>query len=81
LRRRAPRRPLQLAAVYGNQHHRGTDESAPYRYGDTYTDAKIDSERAVLEFAELGEVESVSLRPGFGTARATACCCRSYSKR
>ena len=52
-------------AVYGNRHHRGTDESAPYRCGDTYTDAKIDSERAVIEFAERGELEAVSLRPGF----------------
>ena len=52
-------------AVYGNRHHHGTDESAPYRYGDTYTDAKIDSERAVLEYAERGDLEAVSLRPGF----------------
>ena len=52
-------------AVYGNRHHRGTDESAGYRYGDPYTDAKIDSERAVLEAAERGEIEAVSLRPGF----------------
>ncbi len=52
-------------AVYGNQHHRGTDESAPYRYGDTYTDAKIDSERAVFDLARNGAIEAVSLRPGF----------------
>jgi nucleoside-diphosphate-sugar epimerase len=52
-------------AVYGNQHHRGTDESAPYRYGDIYTDAKIDSERAVFELARGGAIEAVSLRPGF----------------
>ncbi len=52
-------------AVYGNQHHRGTDESAPYRYGDIYTDAKIDSERAVFELARDGAIEAVSLRPGF----------------
>jgi nucleoside-diphosphate-sugar epimerase len=52
-------------AVYGNQHHRGTDESAPYRYGDIYTDAKIDSERAVFDLARSGGIEAVSLRPGF----------------
>jgi nucleoside-diphosphate-sugar epimerase len=52
-------------AVYGNQHHRGTDESAPYRYGDIYTDAKIDSERAVFDLASSGGIEAVSLRPGF----------------
>jgi nucleoside-diphosphate-sugar epimerase len=52
-------------AVYGNQHHRGTDESAPYRYGDIYTDAKIDSERAVFDLAASGAIEAVSLRPGF----------------
>jgi nucleoside-diphosphate-sugar epimerase len=52
-------------AVYGNQHHRGTDESAAYRYGDTYTDAKIDSERAVFDLARSGAIEAVSLRPGF----------------
>jgi nucleoside-diphosphate-sugar epimerase len=52
-------------AVYGNQHHRGTDESAPYRYGDIYTDAKIDGERAVFEVAQTGTIEAVSLRPGF----------------
>jgi nucleoside-diphosphate-sugar epimerase len=52
-------------SVYGNRHHHGTDESAPFRYGDTYTDAKIDSERVVLEFAERGDMETVRLRPGF----------------
>jgi nucleoside-diphosphate-sugar epimerase len=52
-------------AVYGNQHHRGTDESAPYRYGDIYTDAKIDSERAVFDLAQSEAIEAVSLRPGF----------------
>jgi nucleoside-diphosphate-sugar epimerase len=52
-------------AVYGNQHHRGTDESAPYRYGDIYTDAKIDSERAVFDLARDGAIEAVSVRPGF----------------
>jgi len=52
-------------AVYGNRHHRGTDESAAYRYGDPYTDAKIDSERAVLQAAERGDIEAVCLRPGF----------------
>jgi nucleoside-diphosphate-sugar epimerase len=52
-------------AVYGNRHHHGTDESAPFRYGDTYTDAKIDSERAVLEIAARGRLETVRLRPGF----------------
>jgi nucleoside-diphosphate-sugar epimerase len=52
-------------AVYGNRHHHETDESAPFRYGDTYTDAKIDSERAVLEFGPRGCLEIVRLRPGF----------------
>ena len=51
--RRGVRRVVHFSslAVYGNRHHRGTDESAPYRYGDTYTDAKIDSERAILDLA------------------------------
>jgi 2-alkyl-3-oxoalkanoate reductase len=52
-------------AVFGTGHHYGTDEAAPYRYGDPYTDSKIESERAVLDFAERGELETVSLRPGF----------------
>ncbi len=56
---------ISSLAVYGNRHHRGTDESAPFRYGDTYTDAKIDSERAVLAFQAAGKIETVRLRPGF----------------
>ncbi|HEU5314693.1 MAG TPA: NAD-dependent epimerase/dehydratase family protein [Chloroflexota bacterium] len=52
-------------AVYGNRHHHGTDESAPYRYGDTYTDAKIESERVVFEWSARGAMEAVCLRPGF----------------
>jgi 2-alkyl-3-oxoalkanoate reductase len=51
-------------AVYGNKHHHGTDESAPYRYGDIYTDAKIDSERLVLN-AQAAGLETVRVRPGF----------------
>jgi nucleoside-diphosphate-sugar epimerase len=56
---------LSSLAVYGNRHHRGTDESAPYCHGDPYTDAKIESERALFEFVARGEIEGVSLRPGF----------------
>jgi 2-alkyl-3-oxoalkanoate reductase len=56
---------ISSLAVYGNRHHRGTDETAPYRYGDTYTDAKIDSERVVLEHAGRSGMEAVCLRPGF----------------
>jgi 2-alkyl-3-oxoalkanoate reductase len=56
---------LSSCAVYGNRHHRGTDESTAFRYGDTYTDAKIDSERAVLSFTGRGGLETVRLRPGF----------------
>jgi nucleoside-diphosphate-sugar epimerase len=56
---------LSSLAVYGNRHHHGTDETTPYRYGDPYTDAKIDSERAMFEFVTRGEIEGVSLRPGF----------------
>jgi nucleoside-diphosphate-sugar epimerase len=52
-------------AVYGNRHHRGTDESAPYRRGDTYTDAKIESELVVQAFQEAGKIDTVRLRPGF----------------
>jgi len=56
---------ISSLAVYGNRHHHGTDETAPYRYGDTYTDAKIDSERVVFEWAARGAMEAVCLRPGF----------------
>jgi nucleoside-diphosphate-sugar epimerase len=56
---------LSSLAVYGNKHHHGTDESAAYRRGDTYTDAKIDSELAVLAFQNSGKLETVRLRPGF----------------
>ena len=56
---------ISSLAVYGNRHHRGTDESAPYRRGDTYTDAKIDSELVVLAFQRAGKIETVRLRPGF----------------
>jgi nucleoside-diphosphate-sugar epimerase len=56
---------LSSLAVYGNRHHRGTDETSPYCHGDPYTDAKIDSERAMFEFVSRGEIEGVSLRPGF----------------
>jgi nucleoside-diphosphate-sugar epimerase len=52
-------------AVYGNKHHHGTDESGPYRYGDTYTDAKIQSELVVRAFQDAGRIETVRLRPGF----------------
>jgi len=40
-------------------------ESAPYRYGDTYTDAKIDSDRAIRDLGAHGGIETVCLRPGF----------------
>jgi len=56
---------ISSLAVYGNQHHRGTDETAPYRYGDTYTDAKIESELVVRAFQDAGKIETVRLRPGF----------------
>jgi 2-alkyl-3-oxoalkanoate reductase len=56
---------ISSLAVYGNKHHRGTDESAPYKRGDTYTDNKIDSELAVRAFQNAGKLETVRLRPGF----------------
>jgi 2-alkyl-3-oxoalkanoate reductase len=56
---------ISSLAVYGNKHHHGTDESAPYRYGDTYTDAKIESELVVNAFQQAGKIETVRLRPGF----------------
>jgi nucleoside-diphosphate-sugar epimerase len=61
------RRFVQLSSlsVYGNRHHRGTDESAPYRYGDTYTDAKVDSDRAIRDLGAQGGIETICLRPGF----------------
>ena len=52
-------------SVLGTKHHHGTDESAPYVYGDPYTDTKIDSERVALEFAAEGRIEVVVIRPGF----------------
>jgi len=61
------RRFVQMSSlsVLGTKHHRGTDESAPYKYGDPYTDTKIDSERVVREFKSLGDLQTVCLRPGF----------------
>jgi nucleoside-diphosphate-sugar epimerase len=56
---------ISSLAVYGNRHHHGTDETAPYRHGDTYTDAKIDSELVVRAFQDAGKIETVLLRPGF----------------
>lgn len=56
---------ISSLAVYGNKHHHGTDETAPYRYGDTYTDAKIESELVVNAFSDAGKIETVRLRPGF----------------
>jgi nucleoside-diphosphate-sugar epimerase len=56
---------ISSLAVYGNQHHRGTDETAPYKYGDTYTDAKIESELVVRAFQDAGKIETVCVRPGF----------------
>ena len=56
---------ISSLAVYGNKHHHGTDETAPYRYGDTYTDAKIESELVVRAFQDAGKIETVRVRPGF----------------
>ncbi len=57
---------LSSLAVLGSMHHRGTDESAPYREtGDAYSDSKIESERLVRGFAERGDVATVIVRPGF----------------
>ena len=52
-------------SVLGTKHHHGTDEAAPYVYGDVYTDTKIDSEQVAREFAAGGRIEVVVLRPGF----------------
>jgi nucleoside-diphosphate-sugar epimerase len=52
-------------SVLGTKHHRGTDETGPYAYGDPYTDTKIESERLALEFASDGRIEVVVIRPGF----------------
>jgi 2-alkyl-3-oxoalkanoate reductase len=56
---------LSSLSVLGTKHHRGTDESAPYGYGDPYTDTKVDSEKVVRGFAQRGELETVCIRPGF----------------
>jgi len=56
---------MSSLSVLGTKHHHGTDEDAPYMYGDPYTDTKIDSERVVREFKSLGALETVCLRPGF----------------
>ncbi len=57
---------LSSLAVLGMRHHRGTDESAPYRAtGDAYSDAKIESERIVRDLERRDGVETVILRPGF----------------
>jgi nucleoside-diphosphate-sugar epimerase len=52
-------------SVLGTKHHYGTDESAPYMYGDPYTDTKIESERAALAANEAGKLEVAVIRPGF----------------
>ena len=65
-RRAAASSTSSSLAVLGTCHHRGTDESAPYAYGDPYTDTKIDSERLVAaRFHQPGGMETVRLRPGF----------------
>ena len=52
-------------SVLGTIHHHGTDESAPYVYGDPYTDTKIDSEQAARDVAAGKGLELVVIRPGF----------------
>lgn len=52
-------------SVLGTIHHHGTDESAPYVYGDPYTDTKIDGEKAALEVGARKDFELVVIRPGF----------------
>jgi nucleoside-diphosphate-sugar epimerase len=57
---------LSSLSVYGLGQHRGTDESAPLRYGaDAYIDSKIDAERMVRVSVERGGPEVVVVRPGF----------------
>jgi nucleoside-diphosphate-sugar epimerase len=56
---------LSSLSVLGSKHHYGTDESAPYVYGDPYTDTKIDSERVAREFGAAGRIEVAVIRPGF----------------
>ena len=57
---------LSSLSVYGLGHHRGTDESAPWRYsGDAYIDSKIDAERMVEVWAGRAGPEFVIVRPGF----------------
>jgi len=56
---------MSSLSVLGTRHHHGTDESAPYRYGDAYTDTKIASEQVVRRFTSLGGMDTVCLRPGF----------------
>jgi nucleoside-diphosphate-sugar epimerase len=56
---------LSSLSVLGTKHHHGTDESAPYGYGDPYTDTKAESEKVVRGYAARGELDTVCLRPGF----------------
>jgi nucleoside-diphosphate-sugar epimerase len=57
---------LSSLSVYGLGQHRGTDESAPLRYGnDAYIDSKIDAERMVRVYVDRGGPEVVIVRPGF----------------
>jgi nucleoside-diphosphate-sugar epimerase len=52
-------------AVLGTKDHHGTDESAPYVRGDTYTDTKIESEWVARELGAGGLIEVTVIRPGF----------------
>ena len=57
---------LSSLSVYGLGQHRGTDESAPLRYGnDAYIDSKIDAERMVRVYLDRAGPDVVILRPGF----------------
>jgi nucleoside-diphosphate-sugar epimerase len=56
---------LSSLSVLGTKHHQGTDESAPYGYGDPYTDTKVDSEKLARSFGNGGGLEVVCIRPGF----------------
>jgi len=56
---------ISSMAVLGTTHHYGTDESAPYMYGDPYTDTKIDSEKVALAANQAGELEVAVIRLGF----------------
>ena len=53
-------------AVLGMRHHQNTPADAPYQMtGDIYSDSKIESEKAVMDFYRRRGLPIVVVRPGF----------------